>query len=170
MRRLSIPRIPVAVLAYLLIALAVAGLAGSLGVLLHRQGQAEQQNREVLAELREQNETIQSLLERQAANDADRQRLIDDAVSAIAAEQRRALVAHDHSVKEYLERLLRRTDGLRTRPSVLVIPPLPARAAPAPQVGPAIPRPAPQLAPAPRPAPAPPPPCQPRGKSGKCKR
>lgn len=127
------------------------------------------------AEASEQNTaSVKVLVEQQAANDRDRQRLIDQAVSAIAKEQYRALVAHDNSVKEYLERSLRllnqevNSPANKERPvaqmresgmgAYIPVPePLPAPAA---------------VAPAPQPTSAPPaaPPCQPRGKSGKCKR
>lgn len=163
-------------LVYLLVALAFAALAVSLGVLLHRQGQAAAQNAHVLMELREQNDTIKGLLERQNENEASRQRLIDEAVAAIAAEQYRALVAHDQSVKDYLEKALGLLDREVNSPANkeqprLIIPPPMRTSSPAPQVGPRVPRPAPAVAPQPQPAPAPKPsPCEQRGKSGKCKR
>lgn len=155
MRRLSVP-----VLLYLLVA---AVVAVSFGVLLDRMGQTAKQNRQVLTELRAQNTAIQSLLERQAEQDRGRERIVKDAVAAIAAEQRRALVAHDESVKRYLREALGLLDAEvnnprnreRAVPSALVLP---------------APLPAPKAAPAPRPAPAPVPPCQTRGKSGKCRR
>lgn len=94
------PRLSAPVLIYLLVAIAV----GMLALLLQRQAGMAQQNRAVLMELREQNDALRVLLERQSSNDATRQQLIDEAVAAIAAEQYRALVAHDRRTEELLRR------------------------------------------------------------------
>lgn len=146
--------------------------------------------KESATEANQQTLVVRQLLERQVANDADRQRLIDEAVSAIAAEQYRALVAHDRRTEELLRRngrLLEREvnspANMENQPVTVIPAPMlrvAPRPAPAPQVAPA-----PKSAPAPRvgpptgatptPAPSPKPqpqpsPCKPRGKSGKCKR
>jgi hypothetical protein len=155
------------VLIYLLVALAV----GFLALLLDRQAETSRQNRAVLMELREQNDAIRDLLDRQARNDASRQQLIDAAVAQIAAEQYRALVAHDRRTEELLRRNLRLLDrevngpANQERQAVTVIP----RPAPAPQAAQAPFGPSTGIAPAPAPRPQPAS-CRPRGKSGKCKR
>lgn len=159
------PRLALPVLIYLMVALAV----GMLALLLARQAETSQQNRAVLMELQEQNDTIQALLERQTRNDSTRQQLIDDAVARIAAEQYRALVAHDRRAEELLRRNPRLLEvnapaNQEQRPVVVIPRPAPARATP-PPVGPST-----GIAPAPHPKPAPAPTCRPRGKSGKCKR
>lgn len=177
MRRLPRPRLTVPVLVYLLVAAAIAALAVSLGVLLHRQAEAATQTAQVLTEVRQQNDAIKELLERQNENEANRQQLIDEAVTAIAAEQYRALVAHDRRTEELLRRnsqLLEREvnspANMENQP-ITVIPAPQRMAVPVPRVGPVVPRTAPAPKPAPQTAPAPhPSPCQPRGKSGKCKR
>lgn len=135
-------------------------------------------------EAAEQTRTIKTLVQRQTATDAERQQLIDEAVSRIAAEQYRALVAHDRRVEELIRRNLRLTEqevnnprnqesavrpGPAPIPAPAPVPRPPSRTEPAP-VGPPTgvqPQPAPAPAPAPQPAPQP---CEPRGKSGKCKR
>lgn len=162
MRRLPRPSVPV--LVYLLVAMTVAGLIFSLGLLLHRQSQAAAQDQIVLEELQEQNATIKDLLERQARNDADRQRLIDQAVADIAAEQYRALVAHDRQTEQALNRAL---DLLGVLDQDVTAPPQPAAVIPAP-----APAPAPFVGPRPHPtaAPAPPPACEKAGRSGRCKK
>lgn len=118
-------------------------------------------------EAERQTGAIRELVESQTRNDATRQRLIDQAVSDIAAEQRRALVAHDHSVREYMRRALslldREVNGAanQERPRAplpqLILPPQQTRQ---PLVGPTA-------QPAPRPAPSP---CRQAGNSGRCKR
>lgn len=131
----------------------------------------------VALENRDQGRQIAQLLERQERNDAEeaaedaaRQGLIDDAVGRIAAEQYRALVAHDRRV----EALLRRNTVLldsevnaprnQERQVAPIPPPIPppitAAPAPRPKVGPPT-----GAAPAPAPAP-----CETRGKSGKCRK
>lgn len=166
------PRLSMPVLIYLIVALAV----GMLGLLLARQSEASQQNRAVLIELQEQNDIIRGLLERQNEDAATRQALIDEAVAAIAAEQYRALVAHDRRTEEALNRALGLLDrevnspANKEQPRVVIPAPQPPPTR-APFVGPRPPRPARTAAPAPQPAPAPrPSPCEQRGKSGKCRK
>jgi hypothetical protein len=133
--------------------------------------EAKENSREAAA----QTIAIKTLVQRQASNDATRQQLIDEAVAQIAAEQYRALVAHDRRTEELLRRNLRllnqEVNSPANRERVLVPIPLPPAAgtpaAPAPApVGPAT---GAQPEPAPQPAPAPAP-CQQRGKSGKCRK
>lgn len=177
------PRVSLAVLVYLLIAAALGALIVSMTLLFQRQSDQAKQTAQVLAEVRQQNETIKDLLQRQNQNDAQRQQLIDDAVAQIAAEQYRALVAHDRRTEDLLrrngrllEREVNNPANMENQPVTVI--PMPQRmAVPAPRVGPAVPqtspapKPTPQTAPAPQPAPSPKPSaCQPRGKSGKCKR
>lgn len=152
------PRVSVPVLVYLVVAFAVAGC---FALLLERQSQAAQQNRAVLLELGEQNAQITSLLERQASNDKSRQQLIDDAVSAIAAEQYRALVAHDRRTEE----LLRRNTAAVGRVAAVRQPPLPAIPRPTPN-GPA----AAAVAVGPATGLQPAAPCRTNGRSGKCRK
>lgn len=168
MRRPSLPAVSAPVLVYLLVATALAALVISITMLFQRQGEQAQQTAQVLTEVREQNETIKDLLERQAQADATRQQLIDEAVARIAAEQYRALVAHDRRMEDLIRRngrlLDREVNGPATQESrsVVVIP----RPAPAPQR--TVPRVGPSTGVAP--APAPKPVCRQRGKSGKCRK
>lgn len=138
------------------IVLASLALVIVIGLEIREQGRAAEK----------QSAQIEALLDRQATNDASRQQLIDDAVARIAAEQYRALVAHDNRVTELLRRNTRLIDqevnGPRNQEQ-RALPPIPrpaaappSAAAPAPRVGP--------------PTGVQPAPCQVRGKSGKCRR
>lgn len=119
-------------------------------------------------ETKAQAEVIKALLARQEAQDRTRQKIVNDAVGRIAAEQRRALVAHDNSVKDFLRQALglleeevnepRNQEGQRPRRTFI---------GPTASGTPTAPR---TAAPAPRPAPAPSPACEQAGKSGRCKR
>lgn len=155
----------------LLTALLVAVVLASLGLLILQSltiRANQKQIQALAADAKRESEITAQLLARQTEQDRNRQKLINDAVAQIAAEQRRALVAHDESVKDYLRRALGLLDEEvnsprnreRVAPPALRLPTVTApKAAPKPKV-----------APAPRPAPAPTPPCEKRGKSGKCRR
>lgn len=162
----------------MLVGLLVGVVLASLALLV-AQSVTIRNNQKQLAQLAEENKAeaavVADLLARQTEADRTRQQVINQAVAQIAAEQRRALVAHDESVKDYLRRALGLLDEEVNSPMnrERVIPPalrLPAPA-PAPKPGAvAPPKAAPKAAPAPRPAPAPTPPCEKRGNSRKCRR
>lgn len=127
-------------------------------------------------EAERQSVAIRELVERQAVNDADRQRIIDEAVGRIAAEQYRALVAHDNRIEALLQRTLglvnQEVNGPRNQEMRAVAPLLPPALAPnSPPVRTATPKAGPPTGVAPAPAPAPaPPPCEKAGRSDRCKK
>ena len=100
--------------------------------------------------------------QRQNASEQARREELDAAVAVLTAEQRRALVAHDHSVREYLGEALRLLDrevnapANQERIAPLVLPPTQPRQ---PLVGPTV-----------KPAPKSAPPCEKAGRSGRCKK
>lgn len=115
----------------------------------------------------EQTAVVREVLDRQDAEDSQRERIVAEAVAQIAAQQDEALAFHDASVKQYLEDALRLLDVEVNLPAnkerrAPILPPSLAR--PTPRT--AAPAPAPR--PAPQPAPAPP--CETAGKSDRCKR
>lgn len=111
----------------------------------------------------EQTRVSRELLERMRRDDENRQRIIDEAVEEIAAEQYRALVAHDHSIRAFLEEALALLDQEVNSPSnkeqsrVAPLPPWPAEPFVGPRAAPAQPAPAAS-------------PCDIAGRSGKCKK
>lgn len=118
-----------------------------------------------------QTKAIAGLLKQEAEEDAGRQHLIDTAVAQIAAEQYRALVAHDRRTEELLRRNLRLLDREVNAPANQERQPVPMIPIPAPAPRPVLVGPPTGVAPVPAPKPAPEPvPCKGRGKSGKCKR
>lgn len=157
-----------------LFALLVAVALGFLAMLLLL-GYDLRKQQDQLAQLAEENkreaQVVAELLARQQESDRNRQRIINEAVAAIAAEQRRALVAHDHSVKDYLEKALGLLDREVNSPSNKERPAMVLPLPPGPFVGPrAVPTVQPQPQPTAAPAPKPPPPCEKRGNSGKCRK
>lgn len=148
----------------------------ALGLIAWQGSRLRENQEQIKALVREQQaqaQVVQEVLARQTANDRSRQALINRAIAAITAEQRRALVAHDRRTEALLLKTLRLTEQevfgagnqeARMGPLARLDPrPVPAPA-PATRTAP-VPRTAPAQ-PAPRPAPVP---CKPQGKSGKCK-
>lgn len=136
-------------------------------------------------EARDTARDVRALLRVEQEQNANRQAVIDRAVAQIAAEQYRALVAHDQRTEALLKRINRGVQSELNDPTNRedIAPDMPLPAAPQapPQVAPTpapAPRPAPApvgpptgVQPAPAPAPAPSPtPCEMRGKSGKCRK
>lgn len=129
----------------------------------------------VAEEAKNQTIAVRQILESEKRGEANRQRLINEAVAKIAAEQYRALVAHDRRTEQILRRNSRLLDQEVNAPSnqedqAVAVIPVP-RSQPAPPTA-SAPRTAPVgpstgVGPAPQPAPAP---CVQRGKSGKCKK
>lgn len=128
------------------------------------------ETRRLAEESRDTAAKVEALLATEQADDAARQARINAAVKAIAAEQYRALVAHDARTEALLKTINRGVDWELNAPAnqenAQAVPaPLPTTAPAPPPVGPPT-----GVQPAPAPVPAPAPTCEPRGKSGKCRK